>query len=117
MDLKAAMAHGEDFGCLALYAVDHAIVADDDLPDVGAVEFADDGTRFGEFVERFNGGIDAVSPVDNRRPVLAFLGNIPHEFGGDRPHETLVFRPSTGSPRVPSLVIPGAKIYKARWVK
>ena len=72
------MAHGEDFGCFALYAVDHAIVADDDLPNVGAVEFADDGTRFGEFVERFNGGIDAVSPVDDRRPVLAFLGDIPH---------------------------------------
>jgi len=91
------MAHGDDFGCFALYAVDHAIVAADDLPDVGAVEFADDGAGFGEFVERFYGGIDAVSPVYNRRPVLAFLGDIPHAskkpvLGARRPFD---HRPSS----------------------
>ena len=37
LDQKAAMTHGDDFGCLALYAVDHAIVADHDLPDVDTV--------------------------------------------------------------------------------
>jgi len=89
------VAHGEDFGRLALHAVDHAVVSDDDLADVGAVEFADNGAGFGEVGELFNGSIDLVSPVDDRRPVLAFLC----ENGGETP---LALRFFSGISTVPS---------------
>ena len=40
VDLKAAVAHGDDFGRFALNAVDNAIVADNHLPDVVAVQLS-----------------------------------------------------------------------------
>lgn len=46
LNQKAVVAHGDDFWRLALHAVDHAVVSDDDLADVEAVEFGDDGAGF-----------------------------------------------------------------------
>ena len=72
------MAYGDDFGCSTLDAVDDTVVAYNDLANVFTVQFAHDRSGLRKIFKMLDGFVNTITPIDDGRPVLALLGDIPH---------------------------------------